>query len=72
LSASSVDVIETLEVTTMPIAYLEPQRAGGEVIETTPAVAPEAALLPAATISLVPFATDEVEWQQLDECPLTY
>lgn len=56
----------------MPIAYLEPKRAGGEGVETTPAVAPEAALLPAATVRLVPYALDEVEWQQLDEYPLAY
>ena len=56
----------------MPIAYLEPTRASGEAIETTPPVAPEPELLPAATMRLVPYATDEVEWQQLDEYPLAY
>jgi hypothetical protein len=56
----------------MPIAYLEPKRAGGEAIETTPAVASEPELLPAATLRLVPYATDEVEWQQLDEYPLAF
>ena len=63
---------QILEVTTMPIAYLEPKTAGGEGIETTPAVAPEPELLPAATMRLVPYATDEVEWHQLDEYPLAY
>lgn len=56
----------------MSIAYLEPKRSGGEVIETAPAVAPEPELLPAATMRLVPYATDEVEWQQHDEYPLAY
>ncbi len=56
----------------MPIAYLEPNPAGGEAIEKTPAVAPEPELLPAATMRLVPYATDEVEWHPLDECPLAY
>ena len=56
----------------MPSAYLDPTTAGGEGIETTPAVAPEPERLPAATMRLVPYATDEVEWHQLDECPLAY
>ena len=56
----------------MSIAYLEPKRSGGEAIETAPAVAPEPELLPAATMRLVPYATDEVEWQQHDEYPLAY
>jgi hypothetical protein len=63
---------EIQEVTTMPIAYLDPNSAGGEGIETTPAAAPEKELLPAATMRLVPYATDEVEWQQIDEYPLAY
>jgi hypothetical protein len=54
----------------MPIAYLEPTSAGGEGIETTPSVAPERELLPAAAICLVPYAIDEVEWRQIDEYPL--
>ena len=56
----------------MPIAYLEPKRAGAEAIETTPAVAPEPELLPAATLRLVPYAIDEVEWHQVDECPAAH
>ena len=51
----------------MPIAYLEPTRASAEAIETTPAVAKEPEMLPAATVLLVPYATDEVEWHQVDE-----
>ena len=65
-------MVEILEVTTMPIAYLETQRAGGEVIEATQAVVPEPEPLPAATMCLVPYAIDEVEWRQLDECPRAY
>ena len=56
----------------MPIAYLDSPSAGGDGIETTPAVAPEPELLPAVTMRLVPYAIDEVEWQQLDEYPLSY
>ena len=56
----------------MPTAYLEPTSAAGDGIETTPAVAPEPELLPAATMRLVPYAIDEVEWHQLDEHPLAY
>jgi hypothetical protein len=63
---------QSQEVIPMPTAYLEPTPAGGEGIETTPAVAPEQELLPAATIRLVPYAIDEVEWQQVDEYPLAY
>ena len=58
---------QILEVTAMPIAYLEPTRASAEAIETTPAVAREPVMLPAATVLLVPYATDEVEWHQADE-----
>jgi hypothetical protein len=56
----------------MPIAYLEPTSAGGEALETTPAVTPESELLPAVTMRLVPYAIDEIEWQQADEYPLAY
>lgn len=58
---------QILEVTAMPIAYLEPTRASAEAIETTPAVATEPEMLPAATMLLVPYAIDEVEWHQVDE-----
>ena len=56
----------------MPIAHLEQKLTGGEALETTASVVAEPELLPAATVRLVPYAIDEVEWQQHDEYPVAY
>ena len=65
--------IAYLEPTSAGGEGIEPTSAGGEGIETTPAPSHrEQEQLPAATMRLVPYATDEVEWQQVDEYPLAY
>lgn len=51
----------------MPVAYPKSKRGSGEEGEAMPRAMPERERLPMATVRLVRYAIDEVEWQTADD-----